>query len=99
MSIVRSQRRPKILFVTSHWPLAPAYGAQQRVLNLARLMMRFADVSWVIAPSEREDEETARRSMHEFDVRAVMRPKLASPGSFLDRPFRRLRHEFDRSFM
>jgi glycosyltransferase involved in cell wall biosynthesis len=62
-------------------------------------MTGFADVSWVIAPSEREDEETARRTMREFDVRAVMRPKQASPGSVIGRPFRRLRHEFDRSFM
>ncbi len=92
-----SQRHPKILFVTSHWPQAPAYGAQQRILNLARLMTRFAEVSWVIAPTEREDEETARRSTREFNVRAIMRPKSVGPRSSL--LFRRLRHEFDRSFM
>ena len=97
MSIVRRERRPRVLFVTSHWPLAPAYGAQQRVLNLARLLERFSDVSWVIAPSEREEEDTALRSMNEFDVRAVMRPKRVESNS--GRPFRRLRHEFDRSFM
>src|SRR3954466_6674740 len=89
--------RPKILFVTSHWPSAPAYGAQQRVLNLARLMERFAEVSWVIAPSERENEETALRGLSKFDVRAVMRPTpVQSSGG---RPFRRVRHELDPTFM
>lgn len=91
--------RPKVLFVTSHWPLAPAYGAQQRVLNIARLLGRFTDLSWVITPSEPEDEQTAKRSMQEFDIRAVMRPVVECPGNFLVRSLERLRHEFDRSYM
>lgn len=91
--------RPKVLFVTSHWPLAPAYGAQQRVLNLGRLLSRFADLSWVIAPSEPEDEDTARRSMREFDIRAVVRPIVDVPRDFVGRSLHRLRHEFDRTYM
>ena len=73
-SVSRGRGLPRVLFVTSHWPLAPAYGAQQRVLNIGRLLERFADLSWVIAPSEMEDEETARRTMSEFDVQTVIRP-------------------------
>src|ERR1035441_8944749 len=57
MPLERMQIRPKILFVTSHWPLAAAYGAQQRVLNLGRLLSRFGEVSFLIVPTEQEDEE------------------------------------------
>lgn len=99
MSIAQSYGRPKILFVTSHWPLAPAYGAQQRVLNVGRMLSRFADVSWVIVPSEPEAEETARRTMREFDVRAVMRPIPVDRPSLVDRTLGRIRHEFDPSYM
>jgi len=95
----RAQNRPKILFVTSHWPLAAAYGAQQRVLNIARLLSRFGDVSLVIVPTEQEDEETARRTRCEFEVRRVIRPLLVAPGSGSGRLPRRLRHEFDAAYM
>jgi polysaccharide biosynthesis protein PslH len=99
MPLDRMQNRLKILFVTSHWPMAPAYGAQQRVLNVGRLLSRFGDVSFVIVPTEHEDEETVRRTKCEFDVRRVMRPVLVAPG----RPFaglpQRFRHEFDPTYM
>ena len=68
------------LFVTSHWPLAPAYGAQQRVLNIRRLLSRFGDVSFVIVPTEPEDEETVRRTKREFEVRRIIRPLPIAPG-------------------
>lgn len=93
------RNRPRILFVTSHWPLAPAYGAQQRVLNIARLMERFADVTWVIAPSEPENEETARNSKKEFDIRAVFRPIIDPRRTLKDRLQDRFRHEFDPSYI
>ena len=96
---LHTQSRPRVLFVTSHWPLAPAYGAQQRVLNIARLLGRFAEVSWVIAPSEPEEDETAKRSMQEFDIRAVLRPVLDPPRDFVGRSLEKIRHEFDRSYM
>lgn len=96
---ISSGSRPKILFITSHWPLAPAYGAQQRVLNIGRLLERFADVSWVIAPSEMEDPDTACRTRNEFDISAVVRPFLDLPRTFKARSLARVRHEFDRSCM
>lgn len=91
--------RPKILFVTSHWPLAEAYGAQQRVLNLAKLLRLFGDVSFVIVPTEEENEETACRTEREFDVRRVIRPLQEAPAGVLDRLSRRFRHEFDPMYM
>jgi glycosyltransferase involved in cell wall biosynthesis len=98
-SIVKIHGRPRVLFVTSHWPLAPAYGAQQRVLNIGKLLAKFAEVSWVIAPSENEDEDTARRTMHEYHVRAVMRPTTSTSVGLFTHPFQRLRHELDRSYI
>jgi polysaccharide biosynthesis protein PslH len=93
------QKRLKILFVTSHWPLAQAYGAQQRVLNVGRLLSRFGNVSFVIVPTEQEDEETVHRTRSEFEVRRIIRPLPIAPGRPLERLFQRLRHEFDPAYM
>jgi glycosyltransferase involved in cell wall biosynthesis len=91
--------RPKILFVTSHWPLAPAYGAQQRVLNIGKLLSRFGEVSFVIVPTDPEDEGTVRRTKREFEVCGIIRPtQVALKGSFGRLPDR-LRHEFDATYM
>ena len=59
--------------------MAAAYGAQQRVLNIGRLLSRFGDVSFVIVPTEHEDEETVRRTKREFEVRRVIRPLPVAP--------------------
>jgi len=91
--------RPKILFVTSHWPLAAAYGAQQRVLNIGNLLSRFGDVSFVIAPGEPEDEETVRRTKQEFKVLRVTRPLPVGVGTSFARLTHRLRHDFDPTYM
>ncbi|MGA9061101.1 MAG: glycosyltransferase family 4 protein [Terracidiphilus sp.] len=93
------QARPKILFVTSHWPFAAAYGAQQRVLNIGRLLSRIGDVSYVIVPTEQEDEETARQTQCEFDVRRVIRPVPVEPVNSFNWFVQRFRHEFDPMYM
>jgi glycosyltransferase involved in cell wall biosynthesis len=95
----RARYRSKILFVTSHWPLAAAYGAQQRVLNVGKLLSRFGEVSFVIVPTEHEDEETARRTMRDWNVRRIIRPLPVSPSQRLDRLSQRFRHEFDPTYM
>jgi glycosyltransferase involved in cell wall biosynthesis len=99
MGLDRLQNRPKILFITSHWPLAAAYGAQQRVLNTGRLLSRFGDVSFVIVPTEQEDEETMRRTEPEFEVRRIIRPQAIPPGRLLGSLRERIRHEFDPACM
>jgi glycosyltransferase involved in cell wall biosynthesis len=99
MALVGAPVRPRILFVTSHWPLAPAYGAQQRVLNIGRLLTRFGDLSFVVVPSEPEDDETARRTSAEFDVRRVIRPCLTAKHRFLRGLGERFRNEFDPTYM
>jgi glycosyltransferase involved in cell wall biosynthesis len=99
MQLDPAQKRPKILFVTSHWPMAAAYGAQQRVLNIGRLLSRFGDVSFVIVPTEHEDEETVRRTRREFEVRRIIRPLPLKPERSLGRLSERLRHEFDPRYL
>jgi glycosyltransferase involved in cell wall biosynthesis len=93
------RERPRILFVTSHWPLASAYGAQQRVLNVARLLHGIGDVSFVIVPTELEDEETLRRSMSEFEIRRIIRPVQVAPKGSIGKLAHRFRHEFDPRYM
>jgi glycosyltransferase involved in cell wall biosynthesis len=79
--------------------LTEAYGAQQRVLNIGRLLTRFGEVSFAIAPTEHEDEETARRTRREFEVCRIFRPLP----SITSKPYghlpQRLRHEFDPGYM
>jgi polysaccharide biosynthesis protein PslH len=99
MSLTRAQDQPKILFVTSHWPLAPAYGAQQRVLNVWRLLSRFGDVSFVIVPTEHEDEDTVRHTRRKCEIRRIIRPLPVAPGTLYCRLTHRLQHEFDPTYM
>jgi glycosyltransferase involved in cell wall biosynthesis len=97
---LRPQDTLKILFVTSHWPLAPAYGAQQRVLHLARLLSRLGDLSFVIVPSEPEDAETARRTHKEFKISRVVRPLISNRANGLIQSIsERIQHELDPAFM
>src|ERR1700749_13735 len=93
------RERPRVLFVTSHWPLASAYGAQQRVLNIARLLGRFCDVSFVIVPTEVEDEKTLQRTMSESKVHRIIRSVQVEPKRSFGKITHRLRHEFDPSYM
>jgi glycosyltransferase involved in cell wall biosynthesis len=99
MLIDVARGRPKILFVTSHWPLAPAYGAQQRVLNIGSLLSRIGDVSFVIAATEPEDDETVRRTKREFDVRRIIHPVPVTTRRSIDYLCHRFRHELDPTYM
>lgn len=99
MPLERGRDRPKILFVTAHWPLAKDYGAQQRVLNIGKLLSRFGDVSFVIAPGEAEDEATVLRTKQEFDVLGIARPLPDGVETPFARLGQRFRHEFDPTYM
>ena len=97
-SLLMSERL-KILFVTMHWPLAQAYGAQQRVLNVSRLLGRFGDVSFVMVLTEAADEDTIRRTKQSFEVLRIVRPLPAAPDTALRRVQHRLRHELDAGYL
>lgn len=95
MALDQRTDRPSILFVTSHWPLAPAYGAQQRVLNIAKVLSTVGDLSFVIVSTEDADEQTTRRTREQFKVCDVIKARRATPVMSLYRLPERLRHEFD----
>lgn len=91
--------RPKILYISQQWPAEAGYGAQQRALNIGRLLKRFGDVSFVIASPNPENQQTIRDVMAEFEICRVIRPLAVARKNPFDRFRRRLRHEFDSSYM
>jgi glycosyltransferase involved in cell wall biosynthesis len=60
----------KILFVTSHCPFAPSYGTQLRMLNIARLLKRVGNVSFVVTDNY-ERELDAKIAEFEFEVKLI----------------------------
>lgn len=89
----------KILYVTPHWPTAAAYGAQQRVLNVARLLGRFGEVSFAIVPFARENEQVAPSAERGSDVLDVFHESPIPGTNRLDRLRHRLRYELDPSYL
>jgi len=86
--------RPKLLYVTSHWPHARPYGAQHRTLNICRLLARIGDLSVIVASADEPDADTLRKTRAEFNLRAVL---PLEPCVIAGRD--RLRSEFDPTFM
>jgi len=60
----------KILFVTSHCPFAPSYGTQLRILNIARLLKRIGNVSFVVTDNY-ERELDAKIADFEFEIKLL----------------------------
>lgn len=83
----------RILYVTPHAPGARAYGAQQRVRNIGRLLASLGQVSVVIALPESWPVEAVaiERTREEFDLKAVIRLPSVERLSVVAR----LRHELD----
>jgi glycosyltransferase involved in cell wall biosynthesis len=95
MPLKRALSRPKILYLTPYWPWAPAYGGQQRALNIARLLGRSGDVSAVVVSVEPEEEETVRRTKRELQVSRVIQPQVVAPRGLIRGIPQKLQHEFD----
>lgn len=83
-----------ILYVSSHWPGAPSYGTQQRVLHLGRLLKAIGHVNLAIVSPDPVSQETVERTRAEFDVVCTIRPELRSRGWL-----GRLRHELDARYL
>src|SRR4030095_2736753 len=83
--------RPKILYVVSHRPEAPPYGAQQRVLHIGRLLQRVGDVSLVLVGADAEGECWRSQTEAEFKIARVINVKPVPTGGIAGR----LRHELD----
>lgn len=87
--------RPKLLFVTSVWPLGDSSGGQQRTLNICKLLSEFVDISLAIAPSEQKDDEIVRRTEREFHVGLVAHWVPVSKRNPIHSLHSRLQHEFN----
>lgn len=88
--------RPKILFISSHWPLSRSYGAQQRVLKTGELLKIISDISLVIINSGSPvDCEMLQRTTQEFDLKAVAQIETVEKR----RLSHRLRHELDPGYL
>lgn len=84
-----------ILYVTSHYPFAPSYGAQTRVLNIGNLLGRWGKVSLVIARRSAMDGEVLEKTRREFDLKRFI-PLVPAPRKT---PMERIRHEIDPAFL
>jgi polysaccharide biosynthesis protein PslH len=85
----------RILFVTSVYPHAREYGAQQRVLNLCRLLGRRGQVAIVLLAAAPVDGASLERTLAEFGDVTVVTPEAAPLGSWAER----LRFELDPDFL
>lgn len=85
----------RILFVTSVYPHAKEYGAQQRVLNLCRLLSAHGRVAIVLLAAAPIDAASIQRTLDEFDDVTVVTPEFEPPRSIADR----LRFELDPDFL
>lgn len=88
------------LILTSHWPTAPAYGIQQRVMNTARLLSRLGRLSFAIVQyAGQADEESICKTKSHFNVQAVSHARRLARENSSARIEYRLRHEFDPNYM
>lgn len=89
------KQNPRGLFITSHWPGAPSYGAQQRVHRMCSFLQDFCSVSLVIVSSERADEDTIARTKRDFPCLRTLQPESSLGRGLVER----LRHELDPGFV
>lgn len=85
----------KILYIVSHWPGAPTYGGQQRVLEIGSLLKRVGSVSLVVVDEHGHDKRTREKTEAEFNLVRVITVKTASFKGLQER----LRHEFDAGYL
>jgi polysaccharide biosynthesis protein PslH len=90
---------PRILFLTPHWPTEAAYGAQQRVLNIARILGRLGEVSFAIAPLGGSNRQPISRVGHGCGVVDVFHELPAPCGEGVGRLGQRLRYELDPRYL
>lgn len=91
-----SSPRPKILYLTPHWPHAPSYGSQIRALHIGRLLQQCGDVQLVLfqRPGSREYPglDATRAEFGSEVILQVARKRIEGLRE-------RLRHELDPWFI
>jgi glycosyltransferase involved in cell wall biosynthesis len=86
-------QRPRILYVTSHCPSGPAYGARIRAFNIGKLLQRIGDVSLLLVTSDLFPDEDIEQAKQHFRLQAIIPIKVTSQ-TIKDR----LRRELDPTF-
>jgi len=86
---------PRILYVVSTWPGAPAFGAQQRVLSIGRLLNKIGTVSLIVVDAFGEEERWRDATATEFNVAGVVKVQSVTA----NRMSERLRREFDPRYL
>jgi glycosyltransferase involved in cell wall biosynthesis len=79
---------PRILYITSHWPGAAAYGTQQRVFQIGRLLQRIGRVSLLVVDQFGEARRWREPTEREFEIARVIPVSPANSRGL----FARLRH-------
>jgi glycosyltransferase involved in cell wall biosynthesis len=79
---------PRILYITSHWPGAAAYGTQQRLLQIGRLLQRIGSVRLLVVDHFGEAQRWREPTEREFEIARVVPVRPANSRGL----FGRLRH-------
>lgn len=82
--------RPKILYVVSHCPHGPAYGARLRTLHIARALAGIGDLTMLPVEIWPWDDAGRATAAREFNLAAPLRPRQIGAGGALGRARREL---------
>jgi len=77
------KKKPRILFVSSSWPLGPTFGGQIRALHLGHALQQVGAVTLLVVGSEANDANAQIQSAAEFDVLPSILPVVSANRSIL----------------
>ena len=86
---------PRILYITSHWPGAAAYGTQQRLLHIGRLLQRVGSVRLLVVDHFGESRLWRESTEREFEIARVVPVRPENSGGL----FGWLRHTLDSRYL
>lgn len=84
---------PKILYVVSNWPV-DGTGAQQRALNIGRLLKRVGEVCLVVVSPGPDNPQALRTMEREFEEWRIIRPTMVVRRNPFIRAWNRLQNSF-----
>ena len=86
---------PRILYITSHWPGAAAYGTQQRLLQIGRHLQRIGRVRLLVVDHFGQSRRWREPTERQFEIAGVVPVRPANSGGL----FGRLRHTLDLRYL
>jgi hypothetical protein len=85
----------RLLYITSCWPHARAFGGQLRTLHIGRALQKVGKVTLAVVDSDAPNEEVVRKAAAEFCMEAPVRVNEDYSRSL----GQRLRRAFDPTFL